>query len=403
MENRDGTNRWYVLGLVVASLCLAFAMPQICVSVLFKEISDELSLSPVEIGVVWGTPHLAGLFALLVGGMLADRYGAKRILFVTCFLAGAGSALRGVSGDFFSLVASTFLFGFMVSIMFAGTIKAAATLFSGRRFGTVNGIMAAGMGFGFTLGAMVSATILSPLLGGWRNVFFFYGAISIVISLLWLFTVKEAGQAGASGSGSRLSPGQTVGQVLRVRSVWFMGVALLGFTGCVQGMTGYLPLYLRESGWTAAGADGTLAVFSGVGATAAIPIALLSDRLGLRKAIIIPGLAVIIAGVALLPVVSSAVVWVIMIAMGILRDASMTLCNTVTVETKEIGPLYSGTAIGLVHTISRFGPVISPPLGNSLVVISPGSPFFLWAAFGILAIVSLSFVRETGRGRVRSS
>ncbi|HEY79036.1 MAG TPA: MFS transporter [Dehalococcoidia bacterium] len=404
MANRDVTNRWYVLGLAAASLALSFAMPQICVSVLFKEISQELSLSPVEIGVVWGTVHLAGLFVLFVGGLLTDRYGAKRILVITCFLAGVGGALRGVSGDFFSLVASTFLFGFMVSIMFAGAVKAAAILFSGRQFGTANGIMAAGMGFGFTLGAMISATLLSPLLGGWRNVFFFYGAVSVIVSLLWLFTVKEAGQSGASGSGSGLSLRQTVAQVLPVKSVWLMGLVLLGFVGCVQGMSGYLPLYLRESGWTAAGADGTLAAFAGVGAMAAIPIAVLSDRIGLRKAIIIPGLVVIITGVALLPVANmadSAIVWIIMIAMGIFRDASMTLCNTMTVEAEGVGPIYSGTAIGLMHTISRVGAVISPPLGNSMVIISPASPFLLWAAFGLLAVVSLSFVKETGRRKVR--
>jgi MFS family permease len=401
MRNGDGTNRWYVLGLTAASLALSFAMPQICVSVMFKEISDELSLSPVEIGVIWGTVHLAGLFALFVGGLLADRYGAKRILVITCFLAGVCGALRGVSEDFFSLAASTFLFGFMASIMFAGAIKAAATLFVGRRFGTANGIMAAGTGFGFTLGAMISATLLSPLLGGWRNVFFFYGAVSVVVSLLWLFTVKEAERAGTSGSEGRLSLRQTGAQVLQVKSVWLMGLALLGFVGCVQGMSGYLPLYLRESGWTAAGADGTLAAFTGVGATAAIPITVLSDRLGLRKTIIIPGLLVIIAGVALLPLVDNAMVWVIMIVMGTFRDAGMTLCNTMTVEAEGVGPIYSGTAIGLMHTISRVGPIISPPVGNSLAIISPGAPFFLWAAFGLLSVFSLSFIKETGRRKAR--
>jgi MFS family permease len=404
MKNRDGTNRWYVLGLTAASLALSFAMPQICVSVMFKEISDELSLSPVEIGMVWGTVHLAGLFALFVGGLLADRYGAKRILVITCFLAGVGGALRGVSEDFLSLAASTFLFGFMASIMFAGAIKAAATLFAGRRFGTANGIMAAGTGFGFTLGAMISATLLSPFLGGWRAVFFFYGAVSVVVSLLWLLTVKEAERAGTSGSESRLSLRQTGAQVLQVKSVWLMGLALLGFVGCVQGMSGYLPLYLRESGWTAAGADGTLAAFTGVGAMAAIPITVLSDRLGLRKTIIIPGLVVIIAGVALLPIANmanSAMVWVIMIVMGTFRDAGMTLCNTMTVEAEGVGPIYSGTAIGLMHTISRVGPIISPPVGNSLAIINPGAPFFLWAAFGLLAAFSLSFIKETGRRKAR--
>jgi MFS family permease len=397
MENRSGTNRNYVLGLAAATLALGFAMPQISVSVLFKEISVELNLSPVEIGMVWGAIHLAGLFALLIGGLLADRYGAKHIMVFTCLLAGVTGALRGVSVDFFSLVASTFLFGFMTSIMFAGTVKAVATLFAGQRFGTANSIMGSGMGIGFTSGAMISATVLSPVLGGWRHVFFFYGAMSIVIGLLWLVTVKEVDRAEASGPKSRFSIRQTVSQVLPVKFVWLMGLVMLGYVGCVQGMSGYLPLYLRESGWTAVSADGTLAVFTGVGAIVAIPIAMWSDRLGSRKIIVIFGAMITALGMALLPLVDSAVVWIIMIVMGACRDASMALCNTMTVEAEGIGPLYSGTAIGLMHTISRFGPVISPPLGNSMAAIYPGSPFFLWSGFALLALVVLSFLKETGR------
>jgi MFS family permease len=396
MENRSGTNRNYVLALGAASLALVFAMPMICVSVLFKEISGELNLSPVEIGMVWAAIHLAGLFALLIGGLLADRYGAKRVLVITCFLAGASGALRGVSIDFFSLASSTFLFGFMTSIMFAGTVKAVATLFTGQRFGTANSIMGSGMGIGFTSGAMISATVLSPVLGGWRHVFFFYGAIAIVIGLLWLVTVKEVNRAGASGPKSQFSIRQTVSQVLPVKFVWIMGLGMLGYVGSVQGMSGYLPLYLRENGWNAVSADGTLAIFTGVGSVAAIPIAMWSDRLGLRKAVIIPGAIITALGMALLPLVSSPVLWVIMIVMGACRDASMALCNTMTVEAEGIGPLYSGTAIGLMHTISRFGPIISPPLGNSMAAIYPGSPFFLWSGFALLALVSFSFLKETG-------
>jgi MFS family permease len=180
-----------------------------------------------------------------------------------------------------------------------------------------------------------------------------------------------------------------------------MGLVMLGYVGCVQGMSGYLPLYLRESGWTAVSADGTLAVFTGVGAIVAIPIAMWSDRLGSRKIIVIFGAMVTALGVALLPLVDSAVLWVIMIVMGACRDVSMALCNTMTVEAEGIGPLYSGTAIGLMHTISRFGPVISPPLGNSMAAIYPGSPFFLWSGFALLALVVISFLKETGRRKDR--
>ena len=61
------------------------------------------------------------------------------------------------------------------------THKAASEWFSGKQLGLANGLLAMGMGVGFTLGAMISATVLSPILGNWRNVMFAYGILAIVI------------------------------------------------------------------------------------------------------------------------------------------------------------------------------------------------------------------------------
>jgi MFS family permease len=405
MENRGGTNRWYVLSLAALTFAFVISMPHICMTVLFKEMSLDLSLSPVEIGVVWGMIPFAGLFGLLSGGFLADRYGAKRVLGITCILTALCGALRGVSGDFFSLAATTFLYGLGSTVMFSGVTKTAAIWFSGRQLGIANAVLTTGFGTGFTLGAMISATLLSPMLGGWRQVLFLYGAISIVIGFLWIFTVRGAERAESSYSTAKISLREAASHVLTVKYVWLLGLAMLGYVGCVQGMIGYLPYYLRGTGWSAAGADGTLATFNGLSTAFAIPTAMLSDRIGLRKTIVIPVLMVTVVGIALLPVANmanSAVVWVIMIVTGICRDGSMALCNTMVMETEGVGPVYAGTAIGLVYTISRFGSAFSPPLGNSLTGVGPGLPFFFWAAVGVVAIVSLSFVRETGKGRVRS-
>jgi MFS family permease len=404
MENSSGTNRWYVLGLAAATFTFVLSMPHICMTVLSKEMSLDLGLSPVEIGVVWGMIPFAGLFGLFIGGLLADRYGAKRVLSITCILTALAGALRGFSGDFFSLAASTFLYGLLSTIMFSGITKTAAIWFSGRQLGVANAVLTTGFGTGFTLGAMISATVLSPVLGGWRSVFFLYGAISVVIGFLWIFTVKEVARADTPYSAAKVSLREAASHVLPIKSVWLMGLAMLGYVGCVQGMVGYLPYYLREAGWAAAGADGTLATFNGLSTVAAVPTAVLSDRIGLRKAVIIPVLVITVAGVALLPLanaMASAMVWIMMVVMGICRDGSMALYNTMIMEMEGLGPAYVGTAIGLMYTISRFGSAFSPPLGNSLTGISPGLPFFFWAAVGVVAIVSLSLVRETGRRRIR--
>jgi len=112
-----------------------------------------------------------------------------------------------------------------------------------------------------------------------------------------------------------------------------------------------------------------------------------------------PVLIVTIVGVSLLPLVGGAAVWVIMIIVGVARDGFMAVALTISTETEGVGVVYAGTAMGLTQTIMNVGPIMSPALGNSLAdPANPASPypFFLWAAFGLLALVAFCFVKETG-------
>jgi cyanate permease len=388
--------KWYVLILAALTFTFAFAMQQICMSVLFDEIAKDLGLNLVEIGVVWGVPALAAIFIVFVGGLLADRYGAKRVMGVACLMAGLAGAARGITGDFTSLVLVTFFFGLSAWVIPSSVFKTTAGWFSRRQLVIANGVVSAGMAFGFTVGAMISATIMSPLLGGWQNVLFLYGGISIVIGLLWLFAVRTPEQLGSAGAGGGVPLRQAISHVFPIKNIWLIGLTMLGYVGCTQGVIGYLPTYLRDAGWTIASADGTLAAFNGVSTLGAIPLALLAERLGLRKVILFPVLLITVAGVALLPLVSGAMVCVLMIVMGVARDGFMAVCLTMSTETRGIGVVFAGTAMGLAQTTLNIGSFIAPPLGNSLEQANASFPFFLWAAFGLLALVTFCFVKETG-------
>ncbi len=395
-KSNKPNSRWYVLILAALTCTFTVAMQQICMTVLFKEISEELGLSLVEIGVIWGIPALSGLLVVFVGGLLSDRYGARRVIGIACLLAGLAGALRGIAGDFTSLLLFTFLMGLAIWVIPASVFKTNAAWFSGRPLVIANGAVATGMGLGFTVGSLISATILSPLLGGWQNVLFLYGGISIIASFLWLFTVREFAGPGSAVSVSGVPLRQSISRVFPIKSLWFIGLTLLGYSACIQGVIGYLPTYLRDIGWTAASADGTVATFNALSTLGAIPLALLSNRFGLRKAVLFPVLVVTILGIALLPVVHNAMVFVIMILVGVARDGFMAVCLTMSTETKGIGVVYAATAMGLAQTVLNVGSLISPPLGNSLAGINPGFPFFLWAAFGLLGLVAFIFVKETG-------
>ena len=99
-------------------------------------------------------------------------------------------------------------------------------------------------------------------------------------------------------------------------NMWFLGLTVLAFQGCFQGMTGYLPFYLRQVGYDPATADGTVAVFNASAVAGVIPLALLSDRIGSRKAIAFFSIVTMMIGIGLLPVAHGAVLWMLMILAG---------------------------------------------------------------------------------------
>ena len=385
-SSAESNYKWYALSLAALTHTFVVAMPSMCMPVLFKEISDDLGLSLVQIGAVWGMGSLAGIFTGLIGGSIGDRYGTRRTLAMACVLAGVAGALRGFSTDFATLSATILLFGFLTPAIPMNVHKVCGVWFSRQRLGLANGVVSAGMALGFVVSSMISATILSPWLGGWRNVLLLYGAISVGMSIPWALARAAPGESRSLASDeSAMSIRRALARVVRIRDVWFLGFAIIGLSGCIQGVLGYLPLYLREIGWAAASADSALAMFHTVSLLFAIPITLLSDRLGSRRVILVTGALAVALGTGSLSVASGPMIWAAVIIAGLFRDGFMAIFMTTVIELEGVGAAYAGTAIGLVMIFSGLGGLISPPAGNSLAHINPSAPFVLWAAMAVVA------------------
>ena len=403
LTKKDEKYKWIILAIATVTGTLVSAIPFSCMPVLFKEISDDLGLTLVQIGAIWGAGNLAGIFISIIAGLLSDRFGVKRILSIFCILVGVTGALRGFSDGFFILALTMFLNGIVRLIIPITVTKTIGLWFRGKNLGMAMGVGAMGMGLGLMLGPLLSATIMSPALGGWRNVMHLYGALSVVVGILWLLFGREPTQVGSSAASGRVPFRQALSRLIRLKPLWFIGLTLLFRVGCLMGMTGYLPLYLREQrGWEIAAADGTLAAFYAISTICVVPLCFLSDRIGSRKIILYIAVIVTIGCIGLIPIVDGVTIWLLMLLAGIFMDGFMSLIVTMLLETEGVGPAYSGTALGIVFTIVHIGSVGSPPLGNSLESIGQGAPFFFWASLSIAALVTLSFIKETGWRRVKN-
>ena len=395
-DRHDSPYRWVILAMVTLSGFLVMGFPTTGLSALFSEIADSLELDLVQIGVIWGVGSAMGIFTALVGGSLIDQFGTRRTLVALCLATGIFGASRGIAFDFWSLFAASFFFGMVQPILPMNFVKLNREWFRSGQLGFASGVMSAGFATGLMLGARLSATVLSPLLGGWRAVLIFLGVCAIGLAILWAIVHPPVERRrGARPEIRKLI--HNYRYVARFRELWVIAMAVFGVLGVMRGLGGYVPTYLREIGWDGANADTAMTVFFFCSLIGVVPISHLSDRLGNRRIVMAFGTSMMTIGCALMYFVGDSF-WGVMLAMaigGFCFDSFMALKGASTTEVEGLELALVGSALGFVGMLQNIGSSFVPPLGNTLSTISLNLPFLLWAASGLFAtLVLLSFRRR---------
>jgi MFS family permease len=393
-KQQSESYKWLILTLSAFTFTCVVAIPSMSMPVLFAEISTDLGLSLVQVGWIWGIGSVMGILVGIVGGSIGDRFGPRRTLAVACVLMGVAGASRGLSNGFAGLAMTSLIAGLAQWSIPMNVHKACGVWFSKEKLGMANGIVSMGMALGFLSGSLLAATVFSPLLGGWRHVLFTYGAVGVLFGIFWWRTQEKAGGEDSLRE-QRADFLASIGHVMRSRNVWLLCIATAGVSGCVNGVLGFLPLYLRDLGWEPVAADSTLASFHAVSMICAIPAALLSDRLGSRRGILIAAAIFIGGGTGILGVAGGIFISLAVLTAGIFRDGFMAITMTAMIEVKGIGARFAGTAIGLNMSVMGIVNVFSPPIGNWMARFGPGVPFLFWASLVIASLVCYLLIPTT--------
>jgi len=138
----------------------------------------------------------------LPGGSLADSLGPRRTLSPGGLSMSAGSVLFGLAPGFGVAFAGRLLVGLGASVILIAGLRLAAEWFGPGEFGTISG---AAQGVG-SIGALAGTTPLALLVEqiGWRQGFVTIGAVTAVLAVACLLTVRDRPvRVAASGARSR--------------------------------------------------------------------------------------------------------------------------------------------------------------------------------------------------------
>lgn len=386
--------RWWVLVNTFLIFTVAFGMGWTYIVMVVSSVLKDLGLGIADWGSLWSAISFGTVLFAVIGGALGDRFGIRLTVGLGVFFMGAFLALRGTASSFATLYASMFLFGIALALTFSNVPKALGMWFPPDEFGLANGVTQAGYGAGAGL-----ATVLTPLvldsLGGWRNLTYILGTLTMSLGVLWLCTVRDRPPA-VPETAARMGMGEAMKRVLQVKDVWIVAGCYFLFLGGYIGVIGYAPTYfVTAQGMTAPAAGVVLSIvmWGYVAGTFVLPT--LSDRIGLRKAFYVPGtlltgILIFIAAYAL-----GTPLWIVAILWGFMAGAAA-IAFVIPLEMEGVGPMLAGSAIGVAVTAGYLGGFVSPLIGMSLVSTNPIAGFAFWGGCYVLSALLFLLLKETG-------
>ena len=415
--------KWWTL-LAVCTGTFMLLVDIIVVIVAQPEIQSGLHASFSDVQWVVDAYALTLASLLLTSGVLADRYGRKRLFQIGMAIFTLSSLLCSLARDPLMLILSRSAQGIGGAIMFATSLALIGHSFRGRDRGVAFGMWGAVTGV---------ATALGPVLGGlitadwsWRGIFLVNLPVGIFAFVITAFHVEESRSphpappdwvgfalltsglvsliygliraAEYSWSDTTVITCLAVGgaalaafivaervvphpmfelSLLRIPTFAGGSIAALTMNGSLFAMYLYLILYMQDIlGYSALGAGVRLAIICGAQFASAAIAGQLSERVPVRW-LIGPGLVLVGVGLILMAGLSGDSSWSHLIAGFVVAGLGSGTVNpplastAIGVVPSEQAGMASGInstfrEVGLATAIAAFGSIFTSAMGSSL-------------------------------------
>lgn len=379
-RSSDASYRWVVLGAGVVAQAASAAVLQ-GLPGLAPQLRDEYGLGLTGLGVLLASVTVGLLSTLVLWGVLADRYGERRIMTIGLLLA---------VGALLATTQTTTVVPLMGWLVLAGAAGASVNAASGRAvigwFGTAERGFAMGVRqTALPLGAGLAAAVLPPVAsaGGLDAAFLVLAGGCLLGAVVVLLLVREAPSQPVRVAGG-LAPVRDA----RIRRLGTVSLLLVVPQFVV---VAFLVVYLvDEHDVRPAAAALLLAAVQLGGGASRIVAGRWSDRLGLRLvplrrlALAISGLFALLAALEALEL--RAVLPLLLLA-GVVAISWNGLAFTAVGELA--GPGRAGTALGLQNTAVALGAALTAPLLGAVVERTAWAVGFAVAAACALGAVLL--------------
>ncbi|NJD20352.1 MAG: MFS transporter [Gemmatimonadetes bacterium] len=236
---------WRIVALLCATATAGY-MCRVNVSTAGALLMEEFGLTQVAMGGVFSAFLLGYAFFQVPAGMLADRFGARRVLAVAAWLwvgatlmqvlVGVGPFQGGLGGVLGMFIAWRFLLGVSESPTYPGAAEGVSRWVLPGWQARANGIIIGSIGLGSALAPPLVSNVM--VRWGWRAALLASAIPALAVALIWL-RVKEPPRA-ASGAPAGPPPPDAAAPATAAPRLRTRSFALLTASYTLQGYVGYI-------------------------------------------------------------------------------------------------------------------------------------------------------------------
>lgn len=369
---------WTICGL--GALLYLFAFYQrVAPAVMTDQLMADFAIGGAALGNLSAFYFYAYVVMQIPTGLMADRWGPRRVLAGGAGVAALGSLLFAFAPDFGWTGFGRLLVGASVAVAFVSTLKLASHWFPPQKYALASGMVL----FMGVVGGVMAGVPLRMLVEsfGWRMVMGSAGIFATLLCIaIWLFVRDDPTERGYAshhhdGGGTHRHPPILAGlvQVLSYRNIWLLMLMPIGFSGAVLTFAGLwgVPWLRQVHGLDPKAAAAVTSALLVAWALGGPILGSWSQRLGRRKPLYLISGAVATAGwfavIFLAPPL-----WLMVVLLAITGFASGNIIIGFAWAKESLPMRLTGTASGVVN--------VGPLMGGML--LQPGVGWLLDRGWG---------------------
>ena len=382
------------LFLSTSAFAVSFAVWGL-IGALAPTFAQTYGLSAKAKSLMIAIPVLLGALGRIPAGMLADRFGGRRVFGALLLLAAIPAVLIGVSNSYAQLIGLGLFLGVAGSTFPVG-VGFTSKWFTPDQQGTALGVY--GMGNIGQSVAVFGAPLLAIALGSWRPVFFVFAAISAIWGIVFYYFARDVVSAAKPKT-----IGENLAVLRREPIAWVLSLFYFLTFGGFVAFAIYLPSLLMDTFKLSAADAGFRTAGFVLLATLMRPVGgMLADRLGGARVLAPVFIAVAVLGALM------GCPWMPTFTVGALGAAAVLgLGNGAVFKlVPQYFPKETATVTGLVGAFGGLGgffpPLVLGVLRDATGAYTWGFIFLALFALFCLAINYVVFLRPARTGNVVS-